>query len=203
MRITIISALGALAVVAASVSMAPQAEAAYIAYLYQDGANVVATGSGSLDVTALSYAGSGGSGSGMDASFGVLLLGPASSTPYDAYGAVAGPASFGPGSGGAVASSGSGPAVGIYAVGPYVEVPTGYSSGTTLGTSTTTWDGTTLADLGVTDGTYTWNWGTGANADSFSLYAGVNPAVPEPASLALLATGLAGLGLQRRRRKAA
>lgn len=202
MRITKISALGALAVVAASVAMAPQAGAAYIAYVYQDGANVVATGTGSIDFTALSDDGSGHAGAGTQPFDGIFLLGPTHST-YDVYGAVTGPASIGPGSGAISASGGSGPAVGILAFGPYVVVPDGYSSGTALGTSTITWDGTTLADLGVTDGTYTWTWGTGADADSFTLYAGVTPAVPEPASLALLVTGLAGLGLQRRRRKAA
>jgi hypothetical protein len=44
-----------------------------------------------------------------------------------------------------------------------------------------------------------WTWGNGANADSFTLYAGVSP-IPEPASLALLGSGLAALALQRRRK---
>jgi hypothetical protein len=51
----------------------------------------------------------------------------------------------------------------------------------------------------VLPGTYTWNFGTGANADSLILEIGV---VPEPASLTLLAVGLAGLGMVLRLRRA-
>jgi hypothetical protein len=59
----------------------------------------------------------------------------------------------------------------------------------------------TFASLGVTPGTYTWTWGTGANADSLTLQIG--PAtIPEPASLTLLAMGLAGLGMVLRTRRA-
>jgi hypothetical protein len=48
----------------------------------------------------------------------------------------------------------------------------------------------TFASLGVIPGTYTWNIGTGTSADSLILEIGV----AEPASLTLLAVGLAGLG---------
>ena len=83
-------------------------------------------------------------------------------------------------------------------VGDVMGVPTGYVSGTVI-TSGATWDNTTLAALGVTDGTYVWTWGAGPNADSFTLNIGQSP-VPEPASLALLGAGVVGLGLIRRKR---
>jgi hypothetical protein len=64
-----------------------------------------------------------------------------------------------------------------------------------------TFDGATLAGLGVTDGTYVWTWGTGADADSFTLQIGPPPTgVLEPASLALFCAGVVGLGLIRRKR---
>jgi len=80
----------------------------------------------------------------------------------------------------------------------YVLVPQGYVSGDALSDSMT-FTGSTFADLGVTPGTYVWTWGTGHDADSFTLQIGPT-SVPEPASLALLSAGLVGLGLIRRKR---
>jgi hypothetical protein len=81
---------------------------------------------------------------------------------------------------------------------PAIVVPQGYTSGNSL-SDTMTFTGKTFASLGVLPGTYTWNFGTGANADSLILEIGV---VPEPASLTLLAVGLAGLGMALRLRRA-
>jgi len=147
--------------------LAPPAQAAYIVTLAQVGSDVVATGSGTIDLTGVVVGPLNGSLLAfINPSVGDIFAGPAIFTPVDYYGFVTGPTSFGSGSG-AVASSGSGDLVGI-GEGEDVYVPAGYSSGASLSDSAT-WDNTTFSMLGVTPGTYVWSWGSGANADSFTL----------------------------------
>ncbi len=78
----------------------------------------------------------------------------------------------------------------------FLAVPTGYVSGAALSDSAT-WNNATISSLGLTPGTYTWAWGNGATADSFVIDVEA-PRVPEPASLALLATAVLGLRTARR-----
>lgn len=186
----------------------PKAHAAYVAYMYEDGfGNVVVQGSGSIataDGLIFDFSGHPLS-PGIDPSNAILYLGAPGTVSV--YAQISGPTSFG--SPGNDATTGSGPSIGIeegdnFAV---VAVPDGYVSGTPLGTSTATWDGTTIAALGAINGTYTWTWPMGFNGeDSFTLNVGelppgLGPAVIEPASLSVLAMGLAGLGLVRRARR--
>ena len=77
----------------------------------------------------------------------------------------------------------------------------GYTSGTFL-SDTDTFNGS-FATIGLTPGTYVWTWGSGADADSFTLQIGpATTPVPEPGSLVLFMSALAGLfglcGLRRR-----
>ena len=60
--------------------------------------------------------------------------------------------------------------------------------------STATWANQSFVSLGVTPGSYTWNWGSGAHSDffQFNIIEGA-AAVPAPASAVLLGTALAGL----------
>ena len=81
-------------------------------------------------------------------------------------------------------------------------VPFEYVPGDPL-SGTSVYARATFASLGVTPGTYVWTWGSGANADSLTLQIGHAPAVSEPASMALLALGVAGLGVRRWRRRTA
>jgi hypothetical protein len=197
-KITALDALGALAVLALGVGLAPKAEAGYIAYLYQDGGNVIATGSGSLDISGLSFSGTGPQTPGIIAVSAYFALDTAK-IAENFYHDLSGPVSFGVGGfTSASTTTGSGVLIEGGTADGVLAVPVGYVSGTPLGTSTDIFDSTTLAALGVTDGTYTWTWGNGASADSLTLNVGSAP-VAEPASLALLATGLVGLGMWRRR----
>ena len=161
-----------LAIVLAWLSSVRPAQAGYIVTLQQVGPDVVATGSGPLDLTGLAKSNSSTTGPELHPSTGVyfgaaILTGPRTTTDLYA-GNPGGPTSFGSG-GLTEASSGSGDMVGIFKgllVGGLF-VPTGYVSGTAL-SGMAIYRGKSFATLGVTPGTYFWAWGGGAN-QSFTL----------------------------------
>jgi hypothetical protein len=170
------------------------AKANFIATMNQVGTDVVVTGSGTIDLTGLSFFANGSAPAAMIIPIqGLLYL---NDGPVDVYANISGPFSFGMG-GTTRASSSSGDAVGLDGLGSNrLFVPSGYLSGNPL-SDTSTYSNATLASVGVTPGTYIWTWGTGIHADSFTLQI-----VPEPSTSALL--GLTGIGagvMAYRRRK--
>ena len=177
---------------------APPAQAGYVVTLTQEGGDVVATGSGAIDLTGLSFAGVGSGPSIIWPSLGYIVTAPAGLGPVDIYTGFTGPGSFGSG-GFTHPSSGTGDIVGIDASVNVnqLEVPSGYVSGSRL-SDTATYTGQTFTSLGVTPGRYEWTWGSGAN-QNFMLDIGA--AVPEPATWAMLLTGFAGLGAMMRSRR--
>ncbi len=124
-----------------------------------------------------------------------LYGGPTNPTALAFYSGLTGPASFGTG-GMKSASAGSGDLVGFYRSSTDLVVPSGYASGTALSDSDT-YTGQSFATLGITPGTYTYTWGTGANADSLT----INAVVPEPSTWALLAVGAGAPTLAALRRR--
>jgi len=157
----------------------------YVATMEQDGANVVVTGSGDIDLIGLGFIRSDSApGGGVNPHLSEFNIGPGNIADFYS-GLIDVPTSFGSGTG-ATAGQNSGNTVGITAPGgiSLLHVPVGYSSDTPLSTSTSTFDNATFASLGVTPGTYVWAWGSGAD-QSFTLTVGV----PGP----VLGAGLPGL----------
>jgi len=164
------------------------------------GNDVVMSGSGSLNLSALN-------GPIEDFSPGPFVYPSASSfllgslSGIDVYfGDITFPAEFGPGSG--VIGDGSGEPFGpvqfVFGFGQEIWVPGGYLSGAPLNASAI-FEGETLASLGIIPGTYTWTWGSGADADELTLFVDT-PIPPVPGPLPLLGAG-AALGWSRRLRK--
>ena len=178
------------------------ARASFVVNMTQVGGDVVAKGNGSINFTALTFMDTSTSLTTINPQNGAIVIGGQGNYNFisgDFYvGTINGPSSLGSGVY-SPAQVASGDQVGASSSLDII-VPAHYTSGASL-TSSSTWTGATFASLGVTTGTYTWTWGSGATADSFTLNVGGPAAVPEPASLAMLGLGsFAVLGCARRRR---
>ena len=157
-----------LAIVLAWLLSVRPAQAGYTVTLQQVGPDVVATGSGAIDLTGLSLLGPQGTMTDIEPGNGGIFTG--TTALADLYkGTISGPTSFGIG-GATYTNSASGDLVAMYKIGNVVVVPKGYVSGAAL-SDTATWFSTTFATLHVRPGTYAWTWGTGAN-QNFTLQVG-------------------------------
>ncbi len=199
-RIRGLAAHGVAILIGVGLSAAP-AQASYIVTLVQEGGNVVVTGSGSIDLAALtaSCPTSCFTNAGLNPIFGAISTG-ASTSPFDSvpslfYAGFTGPTSFG-GGGAIFPNVGSGDTVAIDGTHDILSVPLDYVSGSAF-LDSSTYFGETFSSLGVTRGFYVWKWGSGPTADSFTLDIG---SVPEPSSLLLSALGLLMLLAARHRR---
>jgi hypothetical protein len=174
-QIAQVAALGAALLLGLS---APSAQAGYVVMLTQQGSNVVASGSGTLDLTGLTLTITGDtSQSGIFPAGGLINTGPTTATPVDLYNGTIGTTSFGSGSF-IPASSGSGDPVNIQGSINNLVVPAGYVSDSRTLSDTATYDNATFASLGVTPGTYTWTWGSDGPNQKFTLQIGSVPAPP-------------------------
>jgi protein with PEP-CTERM/exosortase system signal len=143
------------------------AQAGYIVTLEQVGSNVVATGTGAIDLTGLTFvSGSGASVTFITPSGGAIVTGPENQD--DVYRGISGPTNFGSG-GLTLANSSNGDQVGM-GDSSTLFVHHGYTSESPLSDSAT-YDSATFSSLGVTPGTYEWTWGIGAD-QNFTLQIG-------------------------------
>jgi hypothetical protein len=183
---------------------APPAKAAYIVTLMQQGSNVVATGSGTVNTVDLTQGPTiTGPNALINPNEGELALQLTNmQQPFNLFTGITGPASFGSGGLTNADSSSESPDAGrILIDGSLGQLAVSTSA---FLSNTATWDNATLNSLGVTPGTYVWTWGTGTDADSFTLDVVAPASVPEPASVALLAVPLGLIiGLAVRRHRAA
>jgi hypothetical protein len=123
------------------------------------------------------------------------LLQNAASVTYFLTGSGSAGQNFGTG-GSATATAASGSPIYLNFAAPSIlGLPAGYTSGSQL-TGSMTFSGT-LASLGATAGSYTFNWGGGGAGRSVTLNV---TTIPEPATMAVLAIGSVVGGYSYRRR---
>ena len=166
-----------LAIVAAYAFSVRPAQAGYIVTLHQIGPDVVATGTGTIDLTdlTLQFSNDPTVNARMIPGFAQIVMGSTTGGNISDFytGIVSGPTNFGTGFI-TDASSGGGDSVALWFYPPFsanqVGVPTGYVSANPL-SDIDIYGGQTFSTLGVTPGTYVWTWGTGVHADSFTIRA--------------------------------
>ncbi len=170
-----------------SAAASSSARAAYTVIFEQVGSDVVATGSGSIDLTGLEPFGAGPSESSeIYPSLGVEIV-SGNGVGVGIYTGISGPTSFGSGGFFSTFTQTGDDAVGINASSDELLVTGGYASGAPL-SGTATFANETFATLGLTPGTYVYTWGGGVDSYTVKI-----SSVPELSSWAMMVLGFAGL----------
>ena len=169
---------------------------AYTVTLEQMGSNVVANGSGPINLTGLTFLFRATADAVIKAANPAFMLAVAVAG-VNVYEGITGPSSFGSGDI-FFPTITSGDLVGIRISDMTLGVPRGYISGAALSDSMT-FNNQTFATMGLTPGTYIWSWGTGLPNQNFTLIIG-GAGVPDGGSTVSL-FGCALLGLAALRRK--
>ncbi|MGE9294727.1 MAG: hypothetical protein ACQKBV_00350 [Puniceicoccales bacterium] len=170
-----------------------QASASIEIRIFPDGTGFKVTADGTVNTTELNHVGTLPLETFIHADFGTFGIGT-NNNDMEIYEGLTGPSNFGPGGifDDYPDSSGNGFAIEL-ASDLYMLLPRFYQSGAPL-SAVNTYPFNNMSELGVTPGVYTWNWGTGANADFARL-----TVVPEPSFYSIIA-GLAILGVVAHRR---
>jgi len=166
------------------------ARAGYIVTLDQVGSDVVATGSGAIDLSGLTFIGTDFGGNTIGPDNALILIGADGFfDDYAGFNVITGPTSFGTGAN--PTHGGTGDHVGINGIEQLLFVPQNYVSGHPL-SSRSTWPFETLDSLHVIPGTYEWTWGTGVN-QNFTLQIGATAVPDSDSTFALLLLALIAL----------
>jgi hypothetical protein len=138
------------------------ASSAFVVTITQSGPNVVWTGTGSFDLTGLTFQGNGSLGAGFAANLAIWAIGTPAST--DEYGGInTFPSSFGTGGVGVTSTTGSVFGILGSAGTRNLVVPAGYISNTIISGSAT-YVSQSIATIGLDTGSYVWTWNSGSNS---------------------------------------
>jgi hypothetical protein len=191
-----LSKLTAAALAFGTALLSSAADATVFVDFSQVGPDVVAVASGTANIASLTDQ---GSFSNIDTLRPVVgFVGMGDLGDVEGYSGLTGPASFGPGeTTNSSSSSGtsfdlSGSSFGT----PYLFVPAGFVSGSSI-SSTSTWLGSTFASLGLTPGTYIYQ----SQIDVVAIVRIGSAEVPEPSTWAMMLVGFGAIGLAMRRRR--
>jgi hypothetical protein len=193
-----------IALVSLMLALAP-AKAAVLISIQEVGADVVANGSGSIDTGGLTVSGHTQLGeyevinaASALIGFGILTDNSNNTFHFAIYSGISGPTSFGPGIGlTKPGDTSSGAPFVLTGADGTIDLPEGYVSDTFF-TDMDIWHNKTFSSLGLTPGTYTYTFGSDANADSIVVQIGP---VPELSTWAMMILGFAGIGFLTYRRR--
>jgi hypothetical protein len=159
-----------------------RARAGAVIKLTEVGGDVVATATGTINLTALIKVESGIPAGNLLPAFAAVQVGSVGNGEDTVYTGISGPASFGSGMVLNPSISAAGDFLGVVGNLGGLEVSSSYVSGAPI-SGTSTWLGT-FSSRGLTPGTYTYTWGSGSTADELTVNV-----VPEPATLWLAVIG--------------
>jgi hypothetical protein len=188
----------------AALSIACHSQAAIIVNVTELGGDVVFTGSGTANTQSLSLIRTAALGSFASPSQGDFSIGT-NNAVSDQYQVIETGPTFGSGGLiGATFSSGDKIGVGVQFSQKTLFLPANYVSGSQLNGSAT-FVGETFVSMGITTGSYQWEWGIDTpDYDTLTLNVVSPSSVPEPSTLAVFALGGIGIvagGIRRRRKK--
>jgi hypothetical protein len=146
------------------------------------GPDVVWSGSGSFDLSALSLTSSGTFQSGFSALPAIWAIGPTASIQRYGGASLTGYSTTFGNNLVVPTPISSGSTFGVVSGGitsRQIVVPSGYTSNTFI-SGTATYTGATIASMGLTPGTYTWAWGSGANSSSIVMTIEGSSVTPTP-----------------------